>query len=1315
MPKPLTSPDRLFDRTWRPGHPFGRRLSGTRRWGMATAFALLCTVIGGYLFVTDSDRVRHMAESYLSDLLGGPVKVGDAKLSIFEGLRLDNVRLYAGGAPAPDWELFTADSFIVSYSPRALLSGRIDATRIIAVEPKVYLTEDVESGRWTHQRLARPAVVRNPRGGMRVSSLPEILLRNATVVYRQLEKGRVTSRGSIDIEGQLTPVGAGPRYTFQLQSRGHRQSMGPVVIGDMDLATRQVTASLKNFEFGDDVKAMLPSPVRRWWEQHQLAGSLDVNELTFIPPNTPNDESGFKAEIALQGVMLTVQPQEWMGEDEHRRMNIAHHALNVMRVCALNGGGFVDRLSALIEPMPIKLHDVFATFVFTDSGIEIRNLTGKLEDISFSIGGQIGGYSPAATWDLNVRSLETRNVEIPESPRYVTSMPQPVREVYDHFRPHGECSFWVRVVRPDPGARLRITGEINILDGSFTFDKFPYPVRKATGRIVLVNDEKTGYDGLEIQRIRGRGVAGGPNENSFVEINGTMGPFRSDIGVDVTVTGQNITSEPALIAAFPQQTRTALRFFDAPGKGEFPRFGGDFGCSIRRLPQHESHWVIKTDIDLQNAAGALVAFPYPMSGVTGKLEIFDDHVNVIAARMSKGDASIQIDGRVSWPKTDDSNPRAQATTQPSLKPEIRVVAKNVPIDRDLLAALPTDRRAWIERIGLGGKIDIDGTVKSAPRRDGNAAQPQELLSVAEASDAPSPDALPGMRSADLDIDLRIALHDGTMWPAAGGTFAVSNASGEMHLTPDHLTISKMTARRGDAQIDASGGVSWPTDPPQMVLHVEAKNLLLDSMLYQMLPEPAKRGWEQVRPDGTVDASLSYSGAIGSGRAPQSLANRAVSDVPQPTTRPGGFELTITPRKLAATPAVVPYRLEQLAGSLTVQSDRIVLKDITARHGDATVSLAATGSPDAGDPWDFQLAAKNVTVDDELRNALPTALADLFKSMQLAGKIDFEFSKLHVGASSNSPPENSTTRPTTQSNGPPPDMDFAVAVKTDGAAMDVGVPLTSVRGGAQISGSTRNGKVYELNGQIDVPAFSLAGRDVTDFRATLYKLKGQDALQLGRMEARLAGGSMAGEVNWAFPDNGPSRYALALVLRNADVSKLAGEGDQDIRGQASASLALEGAYSDATSRRGRGDVSVVGERMYRIPLVLGLLQITNLALPITSPFHEATARYSIDGNRVTFEQIELRAKEMLMQGTGHLDFGTKQVRMTFTTDSTAWPKLPLIGDLLQTARHELLQIHVRGTLQDPKVSATSMNTFTTTIDEVLRGDDRSATQPQKKPK
>ena len=961
---------------------------------MAVFFTLLSTIIGGYLFITDANRVRQMAESYLTTLLGGPVKVGDARLSIFEGLRLDNVRLYAAGAQGPDSELFDADSFIISYSPAALLSGRIDATRIIAVEPKLYLTENMQTGDWSHQRLGPRSIGQNNSGGMRLTRLPEIVLRNATVAYQQLDHGKVTSRGAIDIEGQLTPAGDGQKYTFQLQSRGRRQHMGPVVVGEMDLATRHVTASMRNFEFGDDLKAMLPSPVRKWWEQHRLAGSLDVNELTFIPAQKPGQEPGFKAEIALQGVMLTVQPEEWMGADEHRRADVLHDSLEMMRTCGLNGNGMIDRFSTLMEPTPIKLHDVFATFVFTDQGIEIRNFTGKLEDISFKIGGKIDGYSPSSAWDLNVASLETRNVEIPESPRYVTSMPPAVREVYDHFRPHGEASFWVRVNRPVPGERLRITGEINIIDGSFTFDKFPYPVRNATGRIALLYDDRTGYDGLELQRIRGQGAAGGPNENSWVEINGTMGPFRSDIGIDVIVTGQNISSEPSLIAAFPEATRTALRAFDAPGKGELPRFSGDFGCSIKRLPQVESHWIIKTDIFLQDAAGELVNFPYPLSGVKGKLEIFDDHVDIIDAHTSKADASIKIDGRVSWTHDEQkSHAHAAASTQPTLRPDLKIAARNVPIDQDLVQALPPDRREWIQKIGLGGKLDIDGTIRAGMREE----QRQEL--------ADGSDGVPSASSkgGDLDFDLHLLLKDGTMWPADGGAFAVSDVQGDMRLTPQRLTISQLTGKRGDADVTASGGVSWlaPRLPAQMVLQVDAKNLLLDSMLYSLLPDSAKHGWDQVHPEGTIDASFSYSGEVGAPERPRSVADdlsstTAPSAPATASTSPArAFELTIVPRALSVTPAAVPYKLDNVSGTVRVIPNQVILKDITARHGDAKLALAGTGETAPGGAWDFALSAQSLPVDEALLKAVPKALADLFKTMQLQGKIDFDCSKLHV--------------------------------------------------------------------------------------------------------------------------------------------------------------------------------------------------------------------------------------------------------------------------------------------------------------------------------
>ena len=206
-----------------------------------------------------------------------------------------------------------------------------------------------------------------------------------------------------------------------------------------------------------------------------------------------------------------------------------------------------------------------------------------------------------------------------------------------------------------------------------------------------------------------------------------------------------------------------------------------------------------------------------------------------------------------------------------------------------------------------------------------------------------------------------------------------------------------------------------------------------------------------------------------------------------------------------------------------------------------------------------------------------------------------------------------------------------------------------------------------------------------------------------MQAELLGGELAGQIDWTYPDAGPSKYAMALVLRNADIKAVAGDTMPDAQGTLSASLSMEGNFGDASTRRGGGDVSMSGQQLYRLPLLLGLLQVTSLSLPITTPFEEGACKYSIDGSRVTFETIELRAKEMMVSGTGHLDFDTGRVGMSFTSKSTTnWLRVPVVTDLLQGARNELLTIHVRGTIQQPEVSGTSMNTFSTTVDEIIKG-------------
>jgi hypothetical protein len=40
---------------------------------------------------------------------------------------------------------------------------------------------------------------------------------------------------------------------------------------------------------------------------------------------------------------------------------------------------------------------------------------------------------------------------------------------------------------------------------------------------------------------------------------------------------------------------------------------------------------------------------------------------------------------------------------------------------------------------------------------------------------------------------------------------------------------------------------------------------------------------------------------------------------------------------------------------------------------------------------------------------------------------------------------------------------------------------------------------------------------------------------------------------------------------------------------------------------------------------------------------------------------------------------------------------------QKAENELMQIHVKGSILSPKISASSLDTVTTTVDQVIKGD------------
>lgn len=1290
--------DRLFDRSSRLPYPLRARTSPIRRWTMLVLFITLSTVIGVYWYMTDASRVRAMAEQYLTELSGAQVTVGKATLSIFEGLRLDDVRVYAEPPGSQDPKsirslpIFSASRFQISYNLNRMLRGKLEATRIVATNPRMLLAEDLDTRTWNYQKLSRPQPTNEIpyTGPSEPLKLPELQLRDARLEYVEVRSGVKTAVGSMALEGHLIATADGNAYRFELQSRGVSQGMGPSVSGTIDIHSGQVNARLKNFTFGRDIKAMLPALARTWMEQHALAGRIDVPELHYTPPRGDRPAS-FKVETRLDNVSLSIDPTEWMSRDEiihlgHLRaglgyLDAVYRQLHLMPSARAVGRTPYQALEELLESEPVKMPRVSGAFLFTEDGIEIRYAEAQIEGNSFNLSGRIDGYDPDAPLRLRLTSREGENLVIPAFPRYINAIPG-VRELFLHLRPQGECAVEVNLRRDEPGERAVASGVIDLVDAQFQYVRFPYPVQRTSGRIAFGPDPRTGIDRLDIHELRGHGVKGGPNEKSVFSLKGTVAPLGPDAGIAIVIQSDKIFYEPQLHRALPHETQQILKQFESPQYPDSPlKFEGGFVTRVNREPGYDRDVYVETDVRLDDAAGTPAAFPYPLHNVRGMLRIKDDHLDIIDVNARHGDATVKVEGRVSWtPFHEREGVEVQVVPPKDIHSDIKLTASNVPIDDMLINALPPEKRPLLKKLGLYGKIDVAGllTQRPLPRPPG----------------ATTPDESP------MRYDLAMKITAGGVKPK-DTEWEVGDLTADVQVTPEKLTFTKVTATRAISTTQpaveavattrpattqpamsmfvASGAMDLTAEEPRLSATVSASNLQLDQAFYEILPRGTQEVWDEVNPDGTVD--LTFTLAEG-------------KDKP--------FTMTLRPRDLTIRPAKLPLPMDRLTGEVRVVDELLTFDNLQARSGEAAFYLDGTQQMDAGD-WNVKFSARDVKVTRQFLDAVPASVKSALTAMNLRGKIALDFEKLRVVIPK---PANGTTQPATGPSGSP-EVDFAASIWLENASLDAGIPVEKANGRFTLAASFRQDRLEQIEGAIDAWSLSMAGRQVNNFRAKLLKRPDQAGLRLDDIQADVAEGTMAGRVDLIAGDPGPSRYVMNFSLRNADVVQLTQEADPErkIKGRLSASLSLEGAWGDPVTRRGRGDVAVQGRQIVKLPLLLGLFQITNLALPITGPLSDATARYNIDGPVTTFERIELKGANLLMTGDGRLDFDRGTVRLRFNTDNPGGIKIPVLSELLESGTRELLQIHVKGTIEKPKVQAGTFGTISTTVDEVLGGDEK----------
>lgn len=1237
-----------------PAKPPAKRRSRLRQFLMTVLLAVLCGIIGAYWVVTDSARVRSMAEMYLSKLVGGRVQVSKATLSIFDGLRLEGVNVFLDDSNRPDSRIFTARTFLLRVNLQALLSGKLEATQIMALDPHVHLCEnlDVPEGpqRWNYRRL-----VRKTSGAPKSSVLdkplilPEVLLRSGLIQYSQIKGGQYEVIGSMAIDGQLTPStqAGGDHYLFDLDSRAPGQPAGPHLRGMIQMGLPGVSAALENFEFNDTIRAMLPAQVQAWWDAHQLAGRIKIPRF-FFSRGKPGEPPAFQIELQLEDVSFIITPEDMLGPDHEKDAR-----LWPMPSPLLGGLGdmkVVGQLKGYLpspKPQPIALRDVDGRFIFTPDKIQLVGVRGKIEENTVNLNGEIQGYSAGAPLKVDVTA---KNIMLPANPRYLPSLPRQIRKIYEKLRPAGRASLSLELLRAGIGQRLHASGRVQVLDGAFCFNEFPYPLRHVTGTVAFGPDANTGKDRVDMIGLHGYGIAGTANAESSVAVEGWIAPLDKGSAVKVHVQGEQVTLDEQIRASLPPEARQAIGLFDyLPQPGAEPastvpvKIHGNFDCMVHRAPGMKKKVYFDVVLDIDHAEGAFVAFPYPLRNVKGQVLVHNTHVDVRNVTARNGDSPLVIDGQVRWGKNKP------------VEPILAIRAQRVPLDEEFRRALPAEPRRWFERLGLGGMIDIDGHI---------------FLPLGSDS------------TSDTDFDLAVTLRDGVA-QRVGNVHALTHGAADLRVTSQGLTLKSFVAQRGGGAVEGRGTVEWSKTRPRVAINASGFDVPMDSVLYQLIPASGQKAWDEVRPEGSIDFQLAYAGEVH-----EDERSRAADE---------SFQVTLKPHKLAIKPVLFPYSLRDLSGSVTVTPEKIALEQVSGRHGDSTWTINGSGKDDAKGVWDVSLSGQQIAVDEELKAAVPEGLRTVFETVKLGGKLSFDWPKVRYSTVA----------------GPTADAKDVSLIELQGkvgvsdGVMDVGVPLLAVHGGADLAATLRDGHLEALSGKIHASDLLMQYRPMKDLQCSFRKIKpqGVDVFQFLELQAKLAGGELAGQVDLAVPDKGSAGYGLRMVLRNVDVGQLVGE--QDIKGQLTGSLDLQGSWSDVATRHGRGDIKVEGKQLYRVPVVFGLLQVANLSLPVKGPFNEGTTRYSLQGQKVLFEQIELRAPSLLMQGSGILDFGAKRVQMTFSTDNPGLLKIPVLDDFIQGARRELLQIQVTGSVEEPKVQAKSMSTFTTTVDHVFKD------QPQTK--
>ena len=520
-------------------------------------------------------------------------------------------------------------------------------------------------------------------------------------------------------------------------------------------------------------------------------------------------------------------------------------------------------------------------------------------------------------------------------------------------------------------------------------------------------------------------------------------------------------------------------------------------------------------------------------------------------------------------------------------------------------------------------------------------------------------------------------------------YPIYNITGGIVVENDRTEFNSITGVNNNGQIECNG--NW-TRNHGLQLKFLASNVLLNSELRDALPANLQKTWAGMRPNGTV-ALVDVDWHTIPGQTKPVIG--VVVQIPKNTDAVSSVSIN---------PIWFPYEMRDVSGKFRFENQRIDISGFAARHGKTQINTNGTGTYNESN-WRIRfsdLFANNIVLDEQLRQALPNAVAAGLDQMRFQGNLGLQGSVELYGAFH---PDSVTLQPSVRqasfvdgasriqsSANLDWDLQFGIAK----ASANIGVPITNANGVVRLQGRYAGGNVA-CSGQLDVDSMMVRGIQVTALSAPLsidnnmigigsLAETGNANQKFPSATARVFGGEL--RCDGHVQVGGDRNYFLQAVLNGGKLEDFAVETSmkqQDFSGLAFAGVQLSGNASGAHSTRGNGYIQLRDARIYEVPVMWALLDVLSIREPDRTAFDQAQMEFRINGENLDFQKIELNgnAISLIGQGTVNLD---REVDLDFYSmvGRNRW-KIPVLTNLYQAGSRQVWWVEVDGTLDDPKTN------------------------------